>query len=157
MNIDLGPKARALALAALAAMWGAGDLAAQLPESQQAEHRWTVSFHGSGEWEDIDATSEVLWSAGAASFTATIEVAGDEGGAVRPWHVHHGTCAQGGEVVGGGAHYPALNVASGGAAAASASVPTTLDPSAQYHVNIHRSPSEMGTVIACGELTMQAD
>jgi hypothetical protein len=59
--------------------------------------------------------------------------------------------------VGGGAHYPALNVATGGGATASASVPTTLDPSAQYHVNIHLSPSEMSTIIACGDLAMQAD
>ena len=157
MDIEFGRKGRAASLALLATLWGAGSIAAQQPEGQQLAHRWTASFHGAGEWDDLNAMSEVLWTDGAASFTANLEVSGDDADAVRPWHVHHGTCAQGGEVVGGGAHYPALTIASGGAAAAAASVPTALDPAGQYHVNIHRSPSEMGTIVACGDLTMQAD
>jgi hypothetical protein len=145
----------AAGLAVVATVWGAGPLSAQQPQTQQAEHRWSVSFEGTGEWEDVSAMSYVQWAAGASSFTANLRVSGDESEAVRPWHVHQGTCAQGGEVVGGGAHYPALNMDSGGSAEATAVVATALDPAARYHVNVHRSPSEMNTIVACGDLVMQ--
>jgi hypothetical protein len=140
-----------------ATLWGTSALSAQQPQTQQDEHRWTVSFQGTGDWEDISGMADVQWAAAGASFVANVDISGDEAEAVRPWHVHQGTCAQGGEVVGGAAHYPALNIDSGGSADAVANVPTALDPNAQYHVNIHLSPSEMSTIIACGDLVRQSD
>jgi len=157
MNTRMGLWRGAGGLVFAATVWGAGALSAQQPQTQQEEHHWTVSFQGAGEWEDVTATSDVHWATGAASFTASVRVSDDESEAVRPWHVHQGTCAQGGEVVGGGAHYPALNMDSGGSAEGVATVPTALDPAAQYHVNVHRSPREMSTIVACGDLVRQSD
>jgi hypothetical protein len=156
MNTRIGLWRKGAAGLALAAtLWGAGALSAQQPQTQQESYRWTTSFQGSGEWDEISGSSDVTWATGGAAFMANIDVRGDETEAVRPWHVHHGTCAQGGEVVGGAAHYPALNMDSGGSAEATATVPIALDPAAQYHVNVHQSPSEMGTIIACGDLVQQ--
>ena len=73
-------------------------------------------------------------------------------GAVHPWHVHVGTCSTGGGIAGPASAYSPLNVTSGGNANSSAQLPMTLDPTQSYHVNVHNSPSDMGTIVACGDL-----
>src|SRR5688500_1767706 len=74
-------------------------------------------------------------------------------GAVHPWHIHVGTCASGGGIVGSASDYPALTVSSSGTASADATIGAALNEQTAYHVNVHRSPTDMGTIIACGNLT----
>lgn len=83
---------------------------------------------------------------------ATVNIRSATPGAVHPWHVHVGTCASGGGIAGPASAYTPLTVTGGGNANSSASLPMTLDPTQSYHVNIHNSPSDMGTIIACGDL-----
>lgn len=85
--------------------------------------------------------------------TATISISGATAGDVHPWHVHNGTCATGGGVVGPGSAYTPLTVAAGGTASSSATLPTGLDGTQKYHVNVHKSPTDMGTIVACGDLS----
>ena len=84
--------------------------------------------------------------------TATINIRDAAAGAVHPWHVHVGTCSTGGGIAGPASAYSPLNVTAGGNANSTAQLPMTLDPTQSYHVNVHNSPSDMGTIVACGDL-----
>lgn len=83
---------------------------------------------------------------------ANISINGAQSGAFHPWHIHTGTCATGGPILGNPSSYPVLQVGADGTASANATIGTALNEQAQYHVNVHRSPTEMGTVVACGDL-----
>ena len=47
--------------------------------------------------------------------------------------------------------YPPLVVASNGTATATANLSTKLNEAKNYIINIHASPTNMGTIIACGD------
>lgn len=89
---------------------------------------------------------------GAGTSTASASIGGALPGARHPWHVHAGTCASGGPIVGDPAAYPVLEVGADGRASATASVAVGLDDDAAYFVNVHRSPSDLATIVACGDL-----
>ena len=86
--------------------------------------------------------------------TVELQVSGATAGATYPWHIHSGSCADGmTPVVGSPALYTALGTSGDGTASLTATIPVTLDPTQRYHVNIHASPTNMGTIVACGDLT----
>jgi len=111
-------------------------------------------------WEHLSGAATAEGLPGARVFSASVALTGDEPGQVRPWHVHHGSCQQGGEIVGmaGGeivgmaGQYPPLVVAADSTGSAAADVETSLERGADYHVNVHRSTAELATIIACGDL-----
>jgi hypothetical protein len=84
--------------------------------------------------------------------TANVSITGATAGSQHPWHVHTGTCANSGAIVGSPPSYPVLSVGSDGRASATATIGAALTPGTPYIVNVHRSTSDMGTIIACGEL-----
>ncbi len=90
--------------------------------------------------------------ANSAGTGVSVSIAGAEANSVHPWHIHIGDCGDGGPILGDPGAYPVLRVGSDGSAGASASVDVTLDELEDYYVNIHESPSDMGTIVACGEL-----
>lgn len=104
---------------------------------------------------DIRGTSNVQ-SVVVAGFTSTtaaaVSIAGADVGARHPWHVHSGSCASGGPIMGPAAEYPVLMVGADGRASASADLAIGLDDDADYHINVHRSPTDLGTIVACGNL-----
>jgi hypothetical protein len=67
--------------------------------------------------------------------------------------VHRGACGSGGSIVGGADAYPVLHVGADGRASAEATITVGLDEDTSYHVNVHRSPTELGVIIACGALS----
>lgn len=83
---------------------------------------------------------------------AAVTIGGASSGAQHPWHVHFGTCATGGGIVGAPSAYPVLQPGANGNATATATVAVGLDPDADYHINIHRSPADLGTIVSCGDL-----
>ena len=90
-----------------------------------------------------------------AAFTATITIRNDIVGSIRPWHVHFGTCATGGAIVGDDTAYPRLQVTSGGTASVNVMIRVGLDPAVAYHVNVHKSDAEFNTIIACGDMVVR--
>jgi superoxide dismutase, Cu-Zn family len=84
--------------------------------------------------------------------SAAINMIGGTAGATHPWHIHDGTCATGGPIVGDAAAYPPLRPNSAGAATAQARVRIQLVAGRNYHVNIHRSPQALNEIIGCGDL-----
>jgi hypothetical protein len=94
---------------------------------------------------------------GKVSGTTAIEVtyARDAAGAIRPWHVHVGSCAKGGPVLGAASAYPVLRVDRKGAAEGKATLRLALPDSGNYYVNIHESAAAMSKVVACGDLLLE--
>ncbi len=85
----------------------------------------------------------------------SINYKGDTPGAVRPWHVHIGSCKQGGRVLGNAAAYPVLTVKADGSAEAKGTLQLALPDSGNFYVNVHESAAKMGTVVACGDLLLE--
>ena len=82
----------------------------------------------------------------------TVTITGGTPGATYPWHVHDGKCTDAGPpIVGSMTDYPPLVVASNGTATATANLSTKLNEAKNYIINIHASPTNMGTIIACGD------
>ncbi len=90
---------------------------------------------------------------GTASTTATVTISGATAGDVHPWHIHAGKCGDNGPVVGAARAYPPLTVGSDGSARATARIDVALTDGSPYYVNVHRSRSDMGTIVSCGDLT----
>lgn len=87
------------------------------------------------------------------AFRATASIRGGTPNAAYPWHVHAGHCGDNGPVVGPARDYPPLQADADGNATADALVGIVL-PTGPLYVNIHASPTQMGTIVACGNLTM---
>lgn len=129
-----------------------GSVSASTPAGEQATwHATLVSMNGSG----VTGSADVMPSGtNDGTSTAKVSIQGASSGMVHPWHVHSGTCATGGGVVGPASAYTPLTVGADGTASQTAGIPGLLNPTDSYHVNIHKSPTDMGTIIACGDLTM---
>jgi hypothetical protein len=82
----------------------------------------------------------------------TVEIVGATPGGTYPWHVHQGRCGSNGPVVGAGTAYAPLSVDADGAERAVATLSLQLNDDSEYFVNIHLSPQQMGTIVACGAL-----
>lgn len=107
------------------------------------------SMRGTGNYEGRAA---VAVNTTAGSTAATISLAGDRSGAVRPWHIHTGACGSGGGIVGPAAAYLPLSVGANGRATAEARLNVGLQAGQNYHVNIHESAGNLGNVLACADL-----
>ncbi|WP_411280260.1 hypothetical protein [Gemmatimonas sp.] len=100
---------------------------------------------------------EIEMVAGKATGTTAVEVtyARDAAGAVRPWHVHVGSCAKGGPVLGAASAYRALRVDGKGAAKSKATLRLVLPDSGSFYVNVHESAAAMSKIVACGDLLLE--
>lgn len=86
--------------------------------------------------------------------TVQVQITGGSPSALYPWHIHTGTCADGmTPIVGAPSLYAALGTSTDGSASLTADQPITIDARQRYHVNVHASPTDMGTIVACGDLT----
>ena len=113
---------------------------------------FTATITGVDTYAAISGVGRVLLDV-PSMFTAEIDIRNDTPGAVRPWHVHFGNCASGGDIVGPPASYRPLTISANGTDAVGAQVTAPFDLAAPYHVNVHVSPTDM-TVIACGDLRL---
>jgi hypothetical protein len=117
----------------------------------------TFSWHGelvpSAGWDHLAGQGAISWTEGEVEFSAGLFLQGDAAGSVRPWRLHHGSCAAGGAVVAGPEHYPPVTVDEDGEGGELTTVPGTLDTGASYHVSVRRSVDESETIIACGDLS----
>lgn len=112
---------------------------------------WQVALTAN---EGFDVTGEATVSALAGSRTrADVEISGAEPNAQHPWHIHSGECDTNGPVVGDASAYPVLTVNADGEATGSATIDVSLETGSDYYINIHKSPSEPETIVACGQIT----
>lgn len=100
--------------------------------------------------DDLRAAASV--NAGMYETAASVSLAGAEAGATHPWHIHAGQCGSDGGIVGPAAAYSPLTVGGNGEATSTARLEVALDPNGQYFINVHQSPSDLGTIIGCMQL-----
>jgi hypothetical protein len=82
----------------------------------------------------------------------TVSVSGAQAGARLPWHVHEGTCGEGSPpIVGSPGAYPVMTVGADGRATAQAHLNLDLNEAKNYIVNVHASPTNLGTIVSCGD------
>ncbi|MEN8373919.1 MAG: hypothetical protein ABFS34_00565 [Gemmatimonadota bacterium] len=103
------------------------------------------------EHDDMRAAANV--NAGIKETVISVALAGDANGAVRPWHVHEGTCGSGGAPVGQVTDYPPIRVGATGNGDATARLRIGLDPAGSYYVNIHESSTNLGDIVGCMQLS----
>lgn len=136
---------RAMLILSMVALAGC----ASTVETPRRDYRATVT--GRGDTPNARAAVHAVSLDGRTD--VEINFAGGTSGATHPWHIHSGTCATGGGVVGGGQSYTPLRPDASGNATSQAVLPTELTAGESYHVNVHRSPQAMGEIISCGDLT----
>jgi hypothetical protein len=153
MQQEVDMRFMATAVLAMAAI-GCGDTTSvERPVDTTVDvAQWSTDLVGTPGWEHLDGSADVQTTPGTNTFTAFAELQGDEPGAERPWHVHVGTCATSGGIVGEDGDYPRLIVGADGSAEASASIGMILDAGESYHVNVHLADDDLATLIACGDL-----
>jgi hypothetical protein len=83
---------------------------------------------------------------------AVIHVSNATPGGVHPWSVRVGHCGTENPVFGDPAAYPNLKVDKDGTAQNSATLSVPFPTSGEYSLEVRASPTNVGTVIACGNL-----
>lgn len=82
----------------------------------------------------------------------TIMLANGEPNATYPWHIHASGCGSEGGIVGPPDAYVPLTINANGEAQATVTLPFSTPTVGDFSVNVHKSASEMGVIIACGLL-----
>lgn len=111
---------------------------------------WKATVTGVGEYTAVNGTATAMVAEGMTD--VSIRVAGHDPSGPHPWHVHDGKCGSGGKIVGNMSAYTPLTFGNDRMAQGSAKLDVRLDESKDYHVNVHRSSSDMATIVACGNL-----
>lgn len=127
-----------------------GRVDVDLESPTQQGEQWTANLAAQGGATSL--SGRVVSRVIAGQTTSTINVSGATAGGRHPWHVHSGSCGSGGPIVGDPSAYPLLTIGDNGQGTASAQVQIQLREAERYHVNVHASPSDMGTIVACGDL-----
>lgn len=112
---------------------------------------WNAKLSGRSMWTGASGTATARRE--GDNTVVTLVLTGLPSGGPYPWHVHDGTCETGGPIVGDATAYPPLTVGVDGRAEANARLLNLkLNEAKKYHINVHRSATDLATIIACGEL-----
>jgi hypothetical protein len=119
------------------------------------DHEWkAVLTPGAG--SKIAGEAEVEGKDKDKKTEAEISIKGATAGAEHPWHVHQGKCGDNGTIVGPATAYPVLKVKEDGTAKAEAKLDVAAPTTGEYYVNVHKSASDLKTIVSCGNLTLEA-
>jgi len=83
---------------------------------------------------------------------AVIHISNATPGGVHPWAIRTGLCGNENPVLGDASAYPNLKVDNDGTAQGGATLSIPFPTSGDYSLEVRASPTNMGTVIACGNL-----
>jgi hypothetical protein len=100
----------------------------------------------------VKGSGYLAHSEDGASSKAVIHTSNATPGGVHPWQIRTGHCGGEGAVVGDPSAYPNLQVDKDGTAQTSANLSLPFPTSGQYSLVVYASPTNMGTIIACGNL-----
>ena len=126
-----------------------GAVDVDISNQKKAGEDWGGALRGVGSFNGVSGQATGREMNGVLTVNVTVQ--GLPPGGTHPWHVHEGKCADGGPIVGPPTSYPALRAGSDGRAAATANITVDLNEARDYHVNVHLSPSSLGTIVACGD------
>ena len=121
---------------------------------------WRATLARPATADSLDAPMNIVGSAAVrpaqnpSESQATVMLSNATPNATHPWHIHAGTCGSDGGIVGPATSYQPLVVDASGKAEVSITLPFSTPTQGDYFVNVHKSPTELGTIIACGPLAM---
>lgn len=121
---------------------------------------WRASLTRPETLDSLDAPMNIVGSvavrpaANPSETQATVMLSNATPNATHPWHIHAGTCGSDGGIVGPATAYRPLTVGPDGRAEVTITLPFSTPTQGEYFVNVHKSPTELGTIIACGSLAM---
>jgi hypothetical protein len=110
---------------------------------------WTGSLAARG-GSGITGSFKALVNEGKTN--VSVNLANAMAGQRLPWHIHEGTCNSDMGIVGDPSAYPVIVVANDGTASVNALVGVSLDEAKDYFINVHASPTNLQTIVACGDL-----
>ena len=119
------------------------------------DHEWKAVLKPSS-GSSITGTAEFEGKDKDKHSEAEISIKGGTAGAELPWHVHSGKCGTGGAIVGPATAYKPLKVDKDGSAKGEAKLDIATPMSGDYSVNVHKSAAEEKTIVACGDLALEA-
>jgi len=117
--------------------------------------RWSGSLTTPSNLAGALAVRGTAWMAPGRTVGSTrayVSISNAPPGAVYPWHVHRGQCGNDQGIVGPTDAYKPLRVEGDGRATAEVTVPVETPRSGDYFVNVHASPDNLKTIVACGNL-----
>jgi hypothetical protein len=91
-------------------------------------------------------------NSGEGKTTVAVNIANAMAGQRLPWHVHEGKCDNDMGIIGGASSYPIITVGNDGRASSNVVLSLQLDEAKDYFVNVHASPTNLQTIVACGDL-----
>lgn len=100
---------------------------------------------------------DVTMEGGKTPRTAIVSVGlkGDTPAAVRPWHVHRGSCDKPGAVFGAASAYKALRIKASGEAEGMATLRIAVPDTGYYYADVHQSAAQPKVIVACGDMLME--
>lgn len=150
IRIAAGP-----ALAVLIACGGSRPVEID-PRAQLVGTRWNATLATPAELAGASQVGGSAWMGAddrdSSRTRASVTIQNAVPGGRHPWHVHVGLCGDDQGIYGSAEAYPVLEVGGDGQATASAMIAVPVPTSGQYFVNVHASPNNLGTIIACGNL-----
>lgn len=156
------PAALAGLIASIATLAACGGHGARIdPNAAPMGSRWTARLTTPSQLEGAIQLTGTAWMGPKEKDTtrtlAHIEIANSLKGGRYPWHVHVGHCGLDQGVLATEADaYPVLKVGGDGKAKADADLRLPVPRTGQYYVDVHASPTNMQTVIACGNMAPPA-
>lgn len=124
---------------------------AAVPSAAHLITEWSATLSGK-DGRKLTGKATAVPAADGAGTVVSVSLEGDTPGATRPWHIHSGSCAASGGVVGGGRAYTPLTIDAKGHATAKATIAVALPDTGKFYVNIHDAAAAMGIIVACGDL-----
>ena len=118
-----------------------------------APMKWNAKLAPQG-GTTVAGTVAIEPGSGGSSTKATVTITGGEAGATYPWHVHSGKCGDNGAVVGQAPAYTPIKIGKDGKGKVEVTLPFAIPDNGAYYVNIHKSSTDMGTIVSCGDMSM---
>lgn len=150
------PIAATLLLASLAAGCGGSRAVEINPQQQPVGARWNATLATPAELTGASQVRGSAWMGtdgrDSSRARASVSIQNAVPGGRHPWHVHIGQCGNDQGILGSAEAYPVLEVGSDGRSTETATLAIPAPSSGQYFVNVHASPANLGTIIACGNL-----
>jgi hypothetical protein len=132
---------------------GATAAATDSAASAQAIPRWNAMLESMAGTK-VTGTVSAMAGASIGTTVAEITISGAPANGEHPWHMHVGTCATGGDIVGPPTDYMPIKADANGNGSSTATVNVAAPTTGAYHVNVYLSPADLKTIVACGDLKL---
>lgn len=144
-----------LSVLGLGACGGGGGVRIN-PDVQPVAGRWNAILSTPAALAGVTQVRGTGWMGSHGKDTtrteAHVAIENAAPGGQHPWHVHVGQCGADRGILGPADAYSVLKVNGSGKAEGDATLPLVMPRSGQYFINVHASASNMGTIVACGNL-----